>query len=154
MRQKRSRAFSFAKEHREKKMQIFQTDFRDAMASRFRMERSQRQLKKARDICQELDIAQNLTEPNHQDFWPPDQVTAQVLDHAEVVKRQILRLELQPDSYHQHKEHTDEEQTSIRQAESDPLLNLEDDDPDELCEITAVQYGTRDIDVSVSLFFS
>ncbi|KAL5109260.1 Cystic fibrosi transmembrane conductance regulator [Taenia crassiceps] len=140
---KRAEAIAAAKKQRDMEMSVFQSDFRASMASRFRMERAQRQLMAARSICQRLDLAQSLDQPINEDFWPPDENRAKLLAHSELIRREICRSS--PCCVRKKKRRRRNDVDGMkdfgeRRDEYDTVLGVESDE-EEYCDIDAAQHG-------------
>lgn len=133
------------KEQRQDKMEAFQHQFRDSMAARFKMEKAQRQLNAARGICKKLDLSQNREKPASDDFWPPDDIKAQLLAQSSIIRKEVCRPN-RPKRQHKRlrsasPEHLNQEETlnSSYGYESPEAPSNSSDD--ELYDIDAAQYG-------------
>ncbi|VDN36687.1 unnamed protein product [Dibothriocephalus latus] len=141
IRQKRSKM----REQRQENMEAFQHQFRDSMAARFKMEKAQRQLNAARGICKQLDLSKNREKPASDDFWPPDDIKAQLLAQSSLIRKEVCRPN-RPKRHHKRlrsesPEHLKEDETvnSSNGYESPDVPSSASDD--ELCDIDAAQYG-------------
>ncbi|KAH9284871.1 G patch domain-containing protein 11 [Echinococcus granulosus] len=140
---KRSEAIAAAREQQDMKMSAFQSDFRASMASRFRMERAQRQLMAARSICQQLDMAQSRDQPVDKEFWPPDEKKAKLLAHSELIRREICRSSPHGSRKKRRRRQNDAGNTrdlDERRDECDTVLGIESDE-EAYCDIDAAQHG-------------
>ncbi|KAL7060032.1 hypothetical protein AAHC03_010094 [Spirometra sp. Aus1] len=133
------------KEQRQHKMEAFQHQFRDSMAARFKMEKAQRQLNAARGICKRLDLSQNREKPTSDDFWPPDDIKAQLLAQSSLIRKEVCRSN-RP-KYHKRlrsasPDHLKREETieSLASGYESPEAPASSSD-DELCDIDAAQHG-------------
>lgn len=140
---RRGEAIAAARKRRDMEMSAFQSDFRASMASRFRMERAQRQLMAARSICQRLDMAQSLDQPVDKDFWPPDENRAKLLAHSELIRREICRSGprgIQKKRRRRQNDAGNARDLDERRDEYDSVLGVESDE-EEYCDIDAAQHG-------------
>ena len=145
---RRNDAIALARQRRDIQMSAFQSDFRASMASRFHLEKAQRQLKSARSICQRLDLARSIEQPVDKAFWPPDETRAKLLSQSEVIRREICRSDRPFGNRKKRKLQINGfdrddilEDTGEHQGEYDTVLGIESDDEVEYCDIDAAQYG-------------
>ncbi|KAL5960440.1 G patch domain-containing protein 11 [Taenia solium] len=140
---KRGEAIAAARKRRDMELSTFQSDFRASMASRFRMERAQRQLMAARSICQRLDMAQSLDHPVDKNFWPPDGNRAKLLAHSELIRREICRSDprvIQKKRRRRQNDADNKKDFEEHRDEYDTVLGVESDE-EEYYDIDAAQHG-------------
>ncbi|VDD75237.1 unnamed protein product [Mesocestoides corti] len=155
IKEKRDEAFAAARQQRDLKISAFQSDFRASMASRFYMERVQRQLTAARSICKQLDLAQSLEQPVDKAFWPPDDLTAKLLAQSKVIRREICRSEPRRSCAKKPKHLTvppnktedSPESLDAPLGEYDSVLGIESDE--EYYDVDAAQHGPIESEASV-----
>nr|CDS32872.1 D111 G patch [Hymenolepis microstoma] len=147
--------FEQLRQQREQCLSSHQSDFRATMASRFRLERAQRQLLAARHICKRLDISNSLEEPVDSAFWPPDEIRAKLLAQSRLIRREICRSE-RPRGFWNKRPKYDADNSRERdrsregsdleefgdeyRGEYDKVLGVESDE-EEYCDIDAAQHG-------------
>ncbi len=148
-------------------MSAHQSDFRNSMAARFRMERAQRQLTAARSICKRLDLAKSLEKPVDEAFWPPDELTAKLLAQSEVIRREVCRSDdrryrggKRAKGHENHdfgpnakSDDSDLDEFEEPRGEYDTVLGRESDE-EEYCDIDAAQHGTVEARVSLRFVLS
>lgn len=139
------------------------------MASRFRLERAQRQLGAARNICKRLDTAKSIEEPIDEAFWPPDETKAKLLSQSELIRREICRSDRPRGFRNKRRRHDrdnsrrlerdrsrdgsdmDEFEEEYR-GEYDTVLGIESDE-EEYCDIDAAQHGPVESQVRVKVYY-
>ncbi|VDO00051.1 unnamed protein product [Rodentolepis nana] len=154
------------RQQREQCLSSYQSDFRATMASRFRLERAQRQLLAARHICKRLDVSKSLEEPVDSAFWPPDEIRAKLLSQSELIRREICRSERPRRFRNKRPKHNVdnslerdrsrdgsdfEELGDEHRGEYDKVLGIESDE-EEYCDIDAAQHGPVESQPDVILY--
>ncbi|KAM7536120.1 hypothetical protein Aperf_G00000096573 [Anoplocephala perfoliata] len=154
IKKKRAEAIASARQQREQRMSSFQSDFRASMATRFRLERAQRQLAAARHICKRLDMSKSIERPTDETFWPPEETKAKLLAHSELIRREICRSDSRRgfcgkrrrhnhdsvDDYLRRRDDSDFDEFDSHRGEYDTVIGIESDE-DEYCDIDAAQHG-------------
>lgn len=164
---RRAEAVASIRRQREQCMSSFQSEFRISMATRFRLERAQRQLAAARYICKRLDTSKSLEQPVDEAFWPPDEIKAKLLARSELIRREICRSDSRRvfcskrrkrnidsvDDRFRRRDDSDVDDFDVHRGEYDTVIGVEPDE-DEYCDIDAAQHGPIESQVRYPFFTS